>query len=63
MLFQASTWFTEYISVGKYPKYKLYQKHVGMFIPNPLKIAQGSAWKTSDNTQDFARGVKEQAKK
>jgi steroid 5-alpha reductase family enzyme len=32
-LFQASTWFTELISAGKYPEYKLYQKLVGKFIP------------------------------
>jgi Protein of unknown function (DUF1295) len=32
-LFQASTWFTEYISAGKYPEYKEYQRRVGMFLP------------------------------
>lgn len=33
MLFQGSTWLTEAITSGKYPKYKEYQKQVGMFIP------------------------------
>ncbi len=32
-LFQASTWFTELITSGKYPEYKEYQQRVGMFIP------------------------------
>lgn len=33
MLFQASTWFTELVTAGKYPDYKLYQKRVGKFLP------------------------------
>lgn len=33
ILFQASTWFTELITAGKYPEYKEYQKRVGKFIP------------------------------
>jgi hypothetical protein len=32
-LFQASTWFTELITSGKYPEYKEYQQRVGMFLP------------------------------
>ena len=32
-LFQASTWFTELLSSGKYPDYSDYQKQVGMFVP------------------------------
>lgn len=32
-LFQASTAFTEYISKGKYPEYKVYQERVGRFLP------------------------------
>ncbi|KAF2091826.1 DUF1295-domain-containing protein [Saccharata proteae CBS 121410] len=32
-LFQASTWFTELISAGKYPDYKEYQQRVGKFLP------------------------------
>lgn len=33
ILFQASTWFTESISAGKYPEYKDYQARVGKFVP------------------------------
>ncbi|KAK2767417.1 hypothetical protein FQN54_003573 [Arachnomyces sp. PD_36] len=33
LLFQASTWFTELVSAGKYPEYKEYQARVGKFIP------------------------------
>ena len=33
ILFQASTWFTELITSGKYPEYKEYQKRVGKFLP------------------------------
>jgi steroid 5-alpha reductase family enzyme len=32
-LFQASTWFTEKITAGKYPEYKEYQQRVGKFLP------------------------------
>ncbi|RDL40727.1 Uncharacterized protein BP5553_00706 [Venustampulla echinocandica] len=32
-LFQASAWFSESISAGKYPEYKEYQRRVGKFIP------------------------------
>ena len=32
-LFQASTWFTELVSRGKYPEYKEYQAKVGKFLP------------------------------
>lgn len=33
-LFQASTWFTELITSGKYPEYAEYQKRVGKFLPS-----------------------------
>ena len=33
ILFQASTWFTELITRGKYPEYKEYQQRVGKFLP------------------------------
>lgn len=33
ILFQASTWFTELVTAGKYPEYKEYQQRVGMFLP------------------------------
>ena len=37
-LFQGSTLFTEYVTGGKYPEYKQYQKIVPMFIPKPWTI-------------------------
>ena len=36
-LFQGSTWLTELITAGKYPEYRLYQNHVGMFLPKSLR--------------------------
>ena len=33
LLFQGSTWFTELVTAGKYPDYKLYQKRTGKFLP------------------------------
>lgn len=33
MLFQASTWFTELITAGKYPEYPEYKQRVGKFLP------------------------------
>jgi steroid 5-alpha reductase family enzyme len=35
-LFAGSTWFTEKISVGKYPEYKEYQKTTGKLLPGVL---------------------------
>lgn len=35
ILFQASTWFTELITGGKYPEYSVYQERVGKFLPKP----------------------------
>jgi hypothetical protein len=32
-LFQASTWFTELVTAGKYPEYAEYQQRVGKFLP------------------------------
>lgn len=32
-LFQASTWFTELITAGKYSDYAEYQQRVGKFLP------------------------------
>lgn len=34
VLFQASTYFTEWISAGKYPEYKDYKQLVGQFVPS-----------------------------
>lgn len=33
ILFQASTYFTEWITANKYAEYREYQRRVGMFIP------------------------------
>jgi steroid 5-alpha reductase family enzyme len=38
ILFQASTYFTEWISAKKYPEYKEYQRRVGMFIPRIFNL-------------------------
>ena len=60
-LFQGSTWFTEVITGGKYPDYKVYQKHVGMLLPNPFKLSQGDIWKTpqSEKTKTPSKDTKE----
>jgi steroid 5-alpha reductase family enzyme len=61
ILFQASTWFTELITSGKYPEYVEYQKVVGKFIPKifgsplvddaaPVKVAAKKAVKGGKNT-------------
>lgn len=39
-LFQASTWFTELITSGKYAEYEVYQQRVGKFVPKLV----GSGW-------------------
>lgn len=38
ILFQASTYLTEWISANKYPEYKEYQRRVGMFIPRIFSL-------------------------
>jgi protein-S-isoprenylcysteine O-methyltransferase Ste14 len=47
-LFQASTWFTELISAGKYSQYGEYRQRVGKFLPKlftgfPLKDSRKAA--------------------
>jgi steroid 5-alpha reductase family enzyme len=37
MLFTMSGWFTEKISLTKYPKYREYTNRVPMFLPNPFQ--------------------------
>jgi len=46
VLFQASTYFTEWISAGKYPEYEEYMKLVGQFVP---KFRTG---KVGDNLEE-----------
>ncbi|MCJ1478313.1 AAA ATPase afg3 [Lambiella insularis] len=41
ILFQASTWFTELVTAGKYPEYAEYQKKVAMFVPGPISALSG----------------------
>ena len=41
ILFQASTWFTELITAGKYPQYKEYQQRVGKFLPKLISDLPG----------------------
>ena len=64
-LFQASTWFTELISAGKYPEYKEYQQRVGKFLP---KIGTGlpgdlSDQKTANPAEKTEKVVKIDGKK
>lgn len=43
LLFQGSGWFTENITISKYPKYKEYQKCTPLYLPNPFQ--QQQTWK------------------
>lgn len=36
LLFQGSGWFTESLTIPKYPKYKEYQQRVPLYLPNPF---------------------------
>ena len=36
LLFQGSGWFTEMITIGKYPEYKEYMKTTPLYVPNPF---------------------------
>jgi hypothetical protein len=45
ILFQASTWFTELITAGKYEDYQEYQQRVGKFVP---KLTSGLPGDFSD---------------
>jgi len=42
LIFQGSTPITEWISAGKYPEYKEYQKRVGKFLP----MLASEGWKS-----------------
>ncbi|KAK6356979.1 hypothetical protein TWF718_001312 [Orbilia javanica] len=41
LLFQGSTWLTELITSNKYEDYKVYQKHVSMFLPRISAVKEG----------------------
>ena len=36
LLFQGSGWFTESLTIPKYPKYTEYQQRVPLYLPNPF---------------------------
>lgn len=38
LLFQGSGWFTEKLTLAKYPKYKEYMQETPLYIPNPLLL-------------------------
>lgn len=56
ILFQASTWFTEKVTAGKYPEYAEYQARVGRFIPR-ISTDPVKGWKPrdGDSKQDRAK--------
>ena len=55
-LFQASTWFTELVSAGKYPEYKVYQQLVAKFIPK--RGAGPMKWMTEKEKLEQEQAVK-----
>lgn len=59
LLFQASTWFTELVTAGKYPEYKEYQKEVGKFIPKLDSILRQTKSKEVVEAVDGAGAKKE----
>ena len=60
-LFQASTWFTELVSAGKYPEYKVYQQLVAKFIPK--RGAGPMKWVDEKAEQEKKLKEKEEAAK
>lgn len=50
LLFQASTWLTEWISSDKYPEYKEYQARVGKFLPRLGTRPRGN-WKVPEKAK------------
>jgi steroid 5-alpha reductase family enzyme len=43
LLFQGSGWFTESITISKYPKYKHYQKSTPLYVPNLMRLLKSKA--------------------
>jgi steroid 5-alpha reductase family enzyme len=62
ILFQASTWFTELVSAGKYPDYKEYQARVGKFVPRLGTEPQGN-WKVPRQAKEAIEKVGEELDK
>ncbi|KAF2476936.1 DUF1295-domain-containing protein [Lindgomyces ingoldianus] len=52
LLFQASTWFTEWISTRKYPEYKVYQQRVGKFLPRLITRGMDEVKKPEENAKE-----------
>ena len=53
LLFQGSGWFTEKITLSKYPKYKEYMKRTPLYIPNnPMQIWRTFMISSSTNTSN-----------
>ncbi|EPS44305.1 hypothetical protein H072_1704 [Dactylellina haptotyla CBS 200.50] len=50
-LFQGSTWLTELITSNKYKDYKIYQKHVSMFLPRVQSIREGGFYFPDQNEE------------
>ncbi|KAL6908878.1 hypothetical protein GGI43DRAFT_393982 [Trichoderma evansii] len=66
LLFQGSTNLTEKITAGKYPEYKAYQKHVGMFIPKTLaayRTPSPKVIRSSDVVKRAEQKIKEKSSK
>ncbi len=58
LVFAGSTPITEWVTSGKYSEYKLYQKRVGRFLPNPF-----SRWNESEMETLGPKLVEEDKKK
>ncbi|KAK4224155.1 hypothetical protein QBC38DRAFT_26428 [Podospora fimiseda] len=65
LLFQGSTWFTEYITAGKYPEYRDYQRDVGMFVPLGFSSYKGPGVKVPKiiRTSELAKKLEQNKKR
>jgi len=62
-LFQGSTIFTEWITAGKYPAYKEYQKRVPKFVPRFTDVMGGVPEIKLGDVQEKVEEVKKEVKK
>ncbi|KAI5926575.1 hypothetical protein F4810DRAFT_545012 [Camillea tinctor] len=62
MLFQGSTWLTELITAGKYPAYKVYQKHTNSLIPSFTAYKAPAVTPKIIRTSDLAKKQKTKQK-
>jgi len=51
LLFQGSGWFTERLTIPKYPKYKEYMQTTPLYVPNPFKLLLFSNQRKSSKTK------------